>query len=94
MGTSKIHHESVINSNEVPSKEAITGREVRSLVFIFMVSWITLLPSCAVEMRTPRHNTSRVVIENHAHVNRFERREHNRMERHNRREHHDNDDNR
>ena len=89
METSKILRESALSIKEVTSKKAIVGRVLKSVLFIVLLSWIMVLSSCAVEMRTPRYNPSGVVIESHVRVNRPERRERIRIERHNRRMHHD-----
>jgi hypothetical protein len=89
METSKILQESDLSINGVTSKKAIVGRILKSVLFIFLLSWIMVLSSCAVGIRTPQYHTSGVVVESHVRVNRPEHRERIRIERHNRRMHHD-----
>ena len=55
-------------------KTSRAGKVVRFMLVIFMLSWISVLTSCAVEMRTPSPGIS---VETHNHGWR-----HNRGERH------------
>ena len=40
------------NSGET-QKKSKTGKALKYLLFLFMLSWICFLPSCAVAVRTP-----------------------------------------
>jgi len=64
-------------------QNAKASKGLRYLLFLFMLSWISFLPSCAVELRTPQPGIS---IESHGGSR------HQRSYRHSRGEHSDNDD--
>ena len=45
-------------------KKAKKGKGLKYLLFLFMLSWISFLPSCAVEVRTPHPG---IAVESHHH---------------------------
>jgi hypothetical protein len=97
MKTLEIHIESDKRNSEEMPKRMRTGRVLKSILIIFMLSWVTILSSCAVAVRTPRyHDRSDVVIGDNDHDNRYNRRERHhrrdRLDRNNRHNRHDRDD--
>lgn len=63
-----------INIDKIPTNRSIAVA-IKSLIVIFLLSLIILLPSCTVIARTPVYDSYGVVIRNH-----------NRNERHNHRD--------
>jgi len=55
-----------INS-EKTQKLLNAGRILKFTLVIIMLSWITILPSCVVAVRTPRNDTNGVIIEHRVH---------------------------
>jgi len=45
-------------------KKAKTGKGLKYLLILFMLSWVCFLPSCAVAVRTPE---PAIAVENHNH---------------------------
>jgi hypothetical protein len=78
MKTSEILLQAKKSNNEETHKNAKAGKGLKYLLILFILSWISFLPSCAVEMRTPQPGVS---IESH-HGYR-----HHRGNRHSRNEH-------
>jgi len=78
MKTSEIlHHVGKSNIEETP-QIAKTSQGLKYLLFLFLLSSISFLPSCAVELRTPQPGVS--IENNHRH-------RHHRNYRHSRNQH-------
>ena len=67
------------------NKKVVAGKGLKYLLLLFMLSCISFLPSCAVELRTPQPGIS---VESHGGSH------HQRGNRHSRGEHRGNDDHR
>lgn len=76
-------HTANINMGET-QKNVKSAKGIKYLLFFLILSCISFLPSCAVELRSPQPDVS---IESHNHGSR-----HQRNHRHSRDEHRDNDD--
>jgi hypothetical protein len=72
----KISLQSIESNNEETPKKPRAGKLLMPVLVIFMLSWITLLSSCAVFVGTPRHEGHAVIVGHHD-------------ERHGNNEHHD-----
>jgi hypothetical protein len=53
--------------NEETQKLLNVGGILKLTLVIIMLSWITILPSCVVAVRTPRYDTNGVIIERRVH---------------------------
>jgi hypothetical protein len=78
MKTTEIRLQADISNTGETQKNTKTSKGLKYLLFLFMLSSISFLPSCAVELRTPQPGVS---IENH------HRHRHHRIYRHSRNEH-------
>jgi len=83
MKTTEILLQADKSNTGVPKQNAKANKGLKYLLFLFMLSCISFLPSCAVEMRTPQPGIS---IESHNEGSR-----HHRGFRHSRWENRDND---
>lgn len=71
-------------------KMVSAGKVLTSIIFLFMLSWITLLSSCTATVRTPRNVRANVVVEGQVGVVHHDRNaRYDRIERRERREHRD-----
>jgi len=71
MKSSKILNESG-NIQQI-QKSIIAGKLLISILFIFVISWVSLMSSCMVAVRTPQYESGGVVIEHHERSHRYER---------------------
>lgn len=76
-------------SDQINGKEnrikTISGNLLKAALFVFLISWVSILSSCRVEATaTPRYNRQGVIIERHTYRDRHDRGDrHNRDKRHN-----------
>ena len=77
MKTLEILHQTENRKNEETPKKTVAGIAAKFLFFIFVLSWITILPSCAVAVRTPHTVSTGVVVEHNDRGGRHNRSEHN-----------------
>lgn len=63
MKTSNLHPDQAKLTNETTPIQLIAGKVLKSILVLFIVSWVSLLSSCVVAVPNQRYQKHTVVVE-------------------------------